>query len=61
MMNQSADPSKNRINYTSAIDCVAKSVQLEGTNALFVGLIPHFVKVFAYGILVACVDRRLSI
>lgn len=52
LQNQSVDPAKNRLNYTSALDVVAKSIKYEGSNALFVGLIPYYLKVLVYASLV---------
>ena len=53
LQNQSADPSRNRLNYSGTLDCLGKSLQTEGLNSLFVGAIPYFVKVLAYATLVS--------
>lgn len=48
LMNQSADPSRNRFNYTGSLDVLAKSLKYEGLNGLFTGLIPAQIKILAY-------------
>lgn len=52
LQNQSADPSKNRLNYKSVIDVVSNSIKYEGLNGLFVGGIPYYLKILTYTTLV---------
>ena len=53
LMNQFPDKSLNRINYKGVYSVISKSVQHEGLNGLFVGMVPHYLHIFTYAALVS--------
>lgn len=52
LMNQFPDKKLNRMNYTGIVNVINKAIQVEGANALFVGMVPHYAHVLLYSALV---------
>lgn len=49
MQNQFSDPSKNRLNYLSSLECVSKGFINEGWTFPFIGAYTNGAKIFIYG------------
>lgn len=52
-MNQNPDASLNRFNYRNLAEVITKSTITEGSNALFVGMVPHYLHTLLYATLVS--------
>lgn len=48
MQNQSVNAELNRMNYRNVRDCLLKAINVEGFNALFVGMYPYYIKTLLY-------------
>jgi Mitochondrial carrier protein len=59
LMNQFPDKNLNRINYTGVLSVIQNSIKYEGTNALFVGMIPHYAHILVYSALVRIIFLKI--